>query len=351
MKLIKYPFIGIKTIIILFLLFTKYFFIGLLTLITIFPYYIINGLKFLFSRKNTNNTPEIEKKIIPITILTLSITTYLISVFILTRWYVQNKRSKNFIEDISSTPTIIEDINSTSNPELNEEPPEEQQQNNTTENQYKDTEQITPAPSTPQAPPQTQQINTNFINVNLNYYIQKNPETVAWLQVNGTKVDYPVVQHTNNEYYLKNDFYKRKTNNGWIFVDYRNNLENFNNNTIIYGHNLINGTMFGTIPKLTNQNWFSNKNNHYIKLSTKNTNSIWQIFSVYTIKPTTDYLQTKFSSTIAYEKFLNVLKERSHYKFNIELNYTDKIITLSTCDNSGTKRIAVHAKLIKIESK
>ena len=49
--------------------------------------------------------------------------------------------------------------------------------------------------------------------------------------------------------------------------------------------------------------------------------------------------------------FLNTLKNRSIYQFNLDLNYTDKIITLSTCDNTGTKRIAVHAKLIKMENK
>lgn len=347
MNTLKYFFIGVKSITIFPFYFIKYFFIGLISIISIFPYYIITGLKFLFTKKSSNKEiQKIEKKIIPITVLTLSITTYLLSVFILTRWFVQNQRSKNFT-DTFTTPNIIE----------------EELQENTT-NQYEDPEEITniPSPSqtnneesnpsnTSQQQPTPNIIDTNFINVNLNYYIQKNSETVAWLQVNGTKVNYPVVQHSDNDFYLEYDFNKRKTKNGWIFGDYRNNFENFNNNTIIYGHNLINGTMFGTIPKLLNKNWFSNKNNHYIKLSTKNTNTIWQIFSAYKIAPTTDYLYTRFNSTTAYQEFLNTLKNRSEYKFDLEVNYTDKIITLSTCDNSGTKRIAIHAKLIKIESK
>lgn len=350
MNILKYILLGANTIIKSPFYFIKYFVIGFITIISIIPYYIITGIKFI-TRKNNNtnkNIIQIENKIIPITILTLSIITYLLSVFILTRWYVQNERTKNFTNDFKDNPFI--ELETT--PPVNQNNPEEPNENTQIENeqpQYQDPTPIKPAPENSNA--NKDKINTNFINANLNYYIQKNPETVGWLQVNGTKINYPLVQHSDNNYYLKHDFYKRKSSGGWIFGDYRNNFESFDNNTIIYGHNMINNTMFGTIPYLLNKNWFNNKNNHYIKLSTKNTNTIWQIFSVYKIDPVTDYLQTKFTSTIEYETFLNKLKSRSTYNFNLDLNYTDKIITLSTCSNSGTKRIAVHAKLIKIENK
>lgn len=356
MNILKYLLLGTITIIKFPFCFIKYFIIGLITIISIIPYYVITGIKFITKKNNhqEKNIIQIEKKFISITILILSITTYLLSVFILTRWYVQNERTKNFTNDFKENPFIeLETI-----PPVTQETPSENNQieapneNTQTENeqtQYQDPTPIKPAPENSNT--NKNKINTNFINVNLNYYIQKNPETVGWLQVNGTKVNYPLVQHSDNNYYLEHDFYKRKSSGGWIFGDYRNNFNSFDNNTIIYGHNMINNTMFGTIPYLLKNNWFNNKNNHYIKLSTKNTNTIWQIFSVYKIDPVTDYLQTKFSSTIEYEKLLNKLKERSSYNFNLELNYTDKIITLSTCSNSGTKRIAIHAKLIKIENK
>ena len=343
MKILNYFITGIKSIIIFPFFFLKYFFIGGIAIVSILPYYIVTGLKFLFTQKHSSKeTIKIEKKIIPITILTLSITTYLLSVFILTRWFTQSQRSKNFTDSFTNTTITFESS----------------EQNIT--NEYEDSTEIITPPKVSNnqnnndndtTPTTVNKIDTNFINVNLNYYIQKNSETVAWLQVNGTKVNYPVVQHSDNDFYLEQDFYKRKTKNGWIFGDYRNNFENFDNNTIIYGHNLINGTMFGTLPKLLNKKWFNSPNNHYIKLSTKNTNTIWQIFSAYKITPTTDYLQTRFNSTITYQEFLNTLKERSEYNFNLNLNYTDKIITLSTCDNTGTKRVAIHAKLINIESK
>ena len=331
MNLINYFFLGMITIIKLPFLCIKYFVIGLITIVSIIPRYIIIGIKYLFAKKEPpKNTPDIlENKFIPITIITLSIATYLLSIFILTRWYVQNERTKNFSESLTSLPTS-------------------NQENKDTPDQYQELTNSVPQESTSQ---NSSQLDTNYINVNLNYYISKNPETVAWIQVNGTKVNYPIVQHADNDFYLNHDFYQRKTNIGWIFADYRDNFETFNNNTIIYGHNLINRTMFGSIPYLLNKNWFDTPNREYIKLSTKTTNSIWQIFSVYKIEPNTDYLQSKFNSTETYQTFLNKIKNRSEHKFNIDVVNTDKIITLSTCDDIGTKRVVVHAKLIRIENK
>ena len=347
MNLIKYFITGLIFIIKSLIKFIKYFIIGLIAIISIIPYYIIIGIKFIFSKKNREETKEIENKFIPITILTLAITTYLISIFILTRWYVQNERTKYLTNDLIYAPIVTYPDDANTNQYEDETPPaqdssskpsnEENIQNKNPSNQTTNTHSTA---------------NTNFINVNLNSYIQKNPETVAWIQVNGTKVNYPVVKHKDNDYYLNHDFNKKKTKNGWIFADYRNNFETFDNNTIIYGHNLIKDKMFGSLPNiLYNNNWYSNKNNHYIKLSTKNTNTVWQIFSIYKIAPTTDYLQTKFNSVDAYNTLLTTLKNRSKYKFDVELNYTDKIITLSTCDDTGTKRVVIHAKLINIESK
>ncbi len=305
----------------------KYAIIGLITSISIIPKYIILGIKFIFRKNNTYAEKKLENNFIPIIITTLSITTYLISIFILTRWYVQNERSKKFTNSINITKE-----------EIKEDTP----------NQYQD---LTNNVKQEETIVDSSYINTNFISVNLNYYTSKNNETVGWIQVNGTNINYPIVQHEDNNFYLEHDFYKRKTNIGWIFADYRDNMENLNNNTIIYGHNLINRTMFGSLPYMLNKNWFNSKNNQYIKLSTKTSNTIWQIFSVYKIEPTTDYLQSVFNSIENYQNFLNTLKNRSIRDFNVNLNYTDKIITLSTCDDTGTKRVAVHAKLIKIENK
>lgn len=287
------------------------------------PKYIYLGIQCLFSEEKQKEL-NIEHKIIPTIIITLSLITYLISIFILSRWYVQSERNKKFGESlIQSTKEIAEDES-----KFNEE------YKNLQLDSYGDYSS-----------------NISYANIDLQSYIHQNTETVGWIIVNGTNISYPVVQHSDNDYYLNHDFYKRSTNIGWVFADYRNNFEYLDNNTIIYAHNLINRTMFGQLPYLLRDSWQKNNNNHYIKLATKKHNSIWQIFSVYKVAPTTDYLQVRFYSAENYQKFLNTIKNRSAYNFSTEVTEKDRIITLSTCDDTGTKRVVVHAKLIKAEKK
>ena len=330
--MIKYFVIGLTTIIKFPYYAIKYIFKGLTEVLTIIPKYLIIGIKYITEKKDeTKKDQEILKnKFIPAITITLSIVTYLLSIFLLTRWYVQNERNKKFLNSLGG------DILATKENITKDTP-----------DQYLDlTNGVDLETSLYNG-----SANLNYINVNLDYYISKNNETVAWIQVNNTNINYPVVQHSDNSYYLEHDFYKRKTNIGWIFGDYRDNFETLNNNTIIYGHNLVNRTMFGQLPYLLGKNWFKSPNSHYIKLSTKKSNSIWQIFSVYKIAPTTDYLQSKFNSVATYQQFLETISKRSQQKFDIDVKNTDKIITLSTCDDIGTKRVVVHAKLIRIENK
>ena len=291
--------------------------------IALLPKYIIIGTKTFFSEEKQKKL-ELEDKIIPIIISTLSIITYLICIFLLTRWFVQNSRNQNFSEKLTKDITTITEKENNNNTNF--------KKNKTTYN-YKYPDDL------------------SFLNVDLNPYLKINSETVAWLQVNGTIISYPVVKHKDNSFYLNHDFYKRKTDVGAIFADYRNNFDELDDNTIIYGHNIINGTMFGQLPRVLRKNWQSNQNYHYIKLSTKKTNTIWKIFSTYEIEPTIDYLQTIFNSTETYNQFINLIKKRSTYNFETEVEIDDKIITLSTCNNTGNKRVVVHAKLINLEKK
>lgn len=129
-------------------------------------------------------------------------------------------------------------------------------------------------------------------------------------------------------------------------MDYRNDSNLNNKNTIIYAHSRLDKTMFGSLSKVLKSDWYKNKDNHIIKISTPIENSLWQIFSVYKIEEETYYITTDFDSDNTYIEFLNTLKERSKYNFNVSLNSNDSIITLSTC-YSETERTVVHAKKIK----
>ena len=98
-----------------------------------------------------------------------------------------------------------------------------------------------------------------IVNINKTYEI--NSDVVAWLKVNNTKINYPVVKTPNNSYYLNHDIYKEKTPSGWVFMDYRNNSKELDKNTIIYAHALKTGYMFGELHKFMNSNFRSNKEN------------------------------------------------------------------------------------------
>ena len=174
-----------------------------------------------------------------------------------------------------------------------------------------------------------------------------NKETVAYLTVKNTKIAYPVVQHSDNSYYLGRDFYKKKTVMGWVYMDYRNNPKEFDDNTIIYGHNMKNGTMFGSLKKVLESSWRANEENMTISLDLPTGSYKFKIFSIYKVDYTTDYLVNKFHSKSSKEDFINMITKRSIFNSGIKVLNDDKILTLSTCTGSNNRRLVVHAVLLK----
>ena len=77
-----------------------------------------------------------------------------------------------------------------------------------------------------------------------------NPDTKGWLQVSGTNINYPFVQRHDNEFYLNHSFYQKPNNAGWVFLDYRNDISNLDQNSIIYAHGRVNKVMFGTLKNI-----------------------------------------------------------------------------------------------------
>ena len=202
----------------------------------------------------------------------------------------------------------------------------------------------------PEDNPYWDYIKMNLISVNFDDLLKINNETKGWIQVNGTNINYPFVQTSNNDYYLTHSYDKSYNQAGWVFMDYRNDTVNYDKNTILYAHGMNNKTMFGSLRNILSSSWYNNTNNHIIKLSTPTENTLWQVFSVYHIETTNDYIQTEFASDEEYQSFLDMLKGRSAVTFDTSLNTTDKILTLSTCYNK-TDKVVMHAKLIKREAR
>ena len=198
-------------------------------------------------------------------------------------------------------------------------------------------------------PENTEEKNESKINVNNDMVslLAINDETVGWLSIKDTNIDYPVVQHEDNDFYLTRDFYKKKAYSGWVFMDYRNNYYDFDDNTIIYAHNRYsNGTMFGTLFRTADKDWYENEENLILTYDTLFGTTKWEIFSTYKILVTSDYLVTNFSDDDKRLEFYNMLKDRSSHDFEVELNANDKILTLSTCYKTN-QRFVVHARLLK----
>ena len=202
----------------------------------------------------------------------------------------------------------------------------------------------------PNTNPYWDYIKMNLIDVDISKLKKINSETVGWLQVNGTNINYPFVQAKNNEYYLKKDFNKKYNSAGWVFMDYRNNISNLDKNTIIYAHGRLDGTMFGSLKNILTSGWLKNTNNYVIKLSTDKENTLWQVFSVYHIPTTSDYLEINFNNNNDFLDFAKMLLNRSAYNFNTSVSKNDNILTLSTCYNDK-ERVVLHAKLIKSSEK
>ena len=179
--------------------------------------------------------------------------------------------------------------------------------------------------------------------VDFNKLKEQNNETIAWLKVNNTNVEYPVVKGTNNSFYLNHSFDKSNNSAGWIFADYRNKFDNTDKNIIIYGHNMRDSSMFGSMKNILNSDWYENEKNTDITLYTENEKCIYKVFSIYKIENEDYYIKTEFKNDNEFEKFIKTLKKRSIKDFSVDVSKDDDILTLSTCANNNKYRIVLHA--------
>lgn len=188
--------------------------------------------------------------------------------------------------------------------------------------------------------------NENGYTVDFNKLKEQNNETIAWLKINNTNIEYPVVKGTNNSFYLNHSFDKSKNSAGWIFADYKNKFDNTDKNIVIYGHNMRDGSMFGSMLNILDAKWYENEENTNITLYTENEKCIYKVFSIYKIESEDYYIKTEFSDDNNFEQFVNTIKKRSIKEFNTDVSKDDNILTVSTCANNNKYRVVLHAKKI-----
>jgi len=181
------------------------------------------------------------------------------------------------------------------------------------------------------------------INVDFETVIIKNQETVAWLWIPDTNINFPIVQGNDNEKYLHYAFDGAKSAVGSIFLDYRNSPEFSDRHSVIYGHNMKNGSMFGHLSKFSEREY--TEKHCYIYLITEKKIKKYRIFSQYITNENLESYRMNFENEVDFEKYLQRVEEYSDYNTNWKIE-SKKIITLSTCVNDDSKRRVIHAVFI-----
>jgi len=175
---------------------------------------------------------------------------------------------------------------------------------------------------------------------------------IGWINVDGTNIDYPVVQADDNEYYLNHNYKGERDSYGSIYMDFRNVSVERDDNIIIYGHKIRDGSMFSDLANYTNEGIYKEyfENNDTVTLDHNGERTTWQIYSAYVVNLDREdyYLFTIFKDREKYKDFIEDSKERSLVKKDIEITEDDTIISLVTCnfwyDNA---RVIIHGKLIE----
>ena len=180
----------------------------------------------------------------------------------------------------------------------------------------------------------------------LMFLAQINPDVYGWITVEGTNINYPLVQGEDNDYYLNHAYTGEFLPIGSIFVDFRcedSITRNFN--TVIYGHNITTGAMFHDVTKFFRDDYFEDT---YIYIYTLDGIYVYEPFSIYKTREDYNYFRTGFTSVEDFVGFAEELCDNSDKKKEVTFGRNDRIITLSTCTNIvQTERYALHAKLVK----
>lgn len=169
---------------------------------------------------------------------------------------------------------------------------------------------------------------------------EKNSDLAGWLTIEGTGIDYPVLQAVaqSSDFYLNHDFNGKEDINGSLFLDFRNNLQEPNDNMIIYGHNMKSGMMFGGLKQYLEPSFWSEHKK--VTFNTIYEKAEYEIVAVCLSKVAEDgvgnfkyYDFIEAGSKKAFRQFVKNIKELNIMDEKLELSYGDKLLTLSTCNS------------------
>ncbi len=166
---------------------------------------------------------------------------------------------------------------------------------------------------------------------------EQNPDIVGWLEIENTNINYPVLQGTDNRYYMTHNYKKENSKNGSIFLDAKYNWNIPSNNLLIYGHNLGNGMMFQELLKYEKESFY--QEHPVIRFTTADEDTKYEIISAFKSRVYHKSEKNVFryyfflnnESEEEYREFVKNAKNASLYPINATASYGDQLITLSTC--------------------
>ena len=174
-----------------------------------------------------------------------------------------------------------------------------------------------------------------------------NPDIVGWIGIEGLEIDYPIVQTKDNEFYLNHLFSLEKNKLGAIFMDYRSNSKFKDRNTIVYGHNMKNGSMFSSLTNYKKQDYYDA--NPDILLITKELKYRVDFFAGVIVDGSYESVRLDFSNEDDFTQYIDSLVEMSTFKSAVTVGSEDRIISLVTCSYEyNNARYALYGKLVEI---
>lgn len=175
---------------------------------------------------------------------------------------------------------------------------------------------------------------------------QMNPDVIGWIEVEALPdISYPIVQAKNNDYYLHRTFKKKDNYAGSIFADCVNAADFSDCNTIIYGHNMKNGSMFGNLNQLCENEKY--KKSRYLWICTTEGKRRYEIFSMQYADVDSETYTLYDKHDDAFGNYLNIMERKSEINMRAKnLDKDDSIVTLSTCTSNDRVRFVVQARWV-----
>lgn len=176
---------------------------------------------------------------------------------------------------------------------------------------------------------------------------KENADVVAWLRFDQPDViNYPVVQTNNNDTYLDTSFQKNSSIYGTIFMEQSNDAQFTDDNTILYGHNMKSGAMFGSLKKYNEESYY--KENPYFYIYTPDGKaSKYQICAARRVNAVGDAYYITFGDEETRQTYLDTMHKESFYDTGAEINEDSKLVTLSTCTNDDSERLIIQGVLVE----